>query len=108
MNEFNNDERWAAAHRRGNFLTVICIVLAAVILGVALYAYVTPSRQQMADFGRNLRARIENVSKQASQSAEDAYNRLANVTQRVSRLESSREADQVQIAQLKQDLNQVR
>jgi hypothetical protein len=107
-NEHNNDERWAAAHRRGNFLTGICIVLAAVILGVALYAYLTPSRQQMADFGRSLRARIENVSKRASQSAEDAYNRLANVTERVSRLESSREADQVQIAQLTLDVNQVR
>jgi len=107
-NEHSKDERWAAAHRRGNLLTGICIVLAAVILGVALYAYLTPRRQQVADFGRSLRARIENVSKQASRSAEDAYNRLANVTERVSRLESSRDADQTQIAQLKQEVNQVR
>jgi|SRR5579862_2758895 hypothetical protein len=144
-----NQERWAAAHRRGKFLTGICIVLAAVIVGAAWYEYpilqrhdtslhnlsqrLTRSvdsmgarlkgaeakaadssrtqqslREQVNGLGRNLRARIENVSKQASQSAEDAYNRLANVAERVSHLESSREADQVQIAQLRQDVNQVR
>jgi hypothetical protein len=80
-------------------------------------------RDQVNDLSRNLRARIETVSKQASQSAEEAYHklqaridteiqaqteRLANVNERVSRLESSRDADQVQIAQLKQQLNQVR
>jgi hypothetical protein len=158
-----DEERWAAANRRGNVLTGICIVLAAAIVGLAWFAYpmlkehdaslhnlpgLTQSvdtigdrlkeaeakaadsssaqgslRDQMTDLGRSLRARIESVSKQASQSAEDAYyklqakietevqaqaERLANVNERVSGLESSRDADQVQIAQLKQDLNQVR
>jgi len=80
-------------------------------------------RDQVADLSRSLRARLETVSKQASQSAEDAYHklqaridteiqaqteRLASVNERVSRLETSRDADQVQIAQLKQELNQVR
>ena len=80
-------------------------------------------RGQVTDIGRSLHARIETVSQQASQSVEDTYHklqaqietemqaqteRLANVNQRVSGLESSREADQGQIAQLKQELNQVR
>lgn len=161
--ERNDDERWAAAHRRGNFLTGISIVLAAAIVGLAWYAYpmlktqdaslhnlpsLTQSvdsignrlqeaearandsssaqqslRDQVTDLGREVRARIEGVSKQASQSAEEAYHklqaqieaemktqtdRLANVTERVSGLESSREADQAQIAQLTQELKQVR
>jgi hypothetical protein len=78
---------------------------------------------QVTDLGRKLGARIETVSRQASQSAEDTYRKLqaqaeadmrtqsekmANVAERVSGLESSREGDQVQIAQLKQELNQVR
>jgi hypothetical protein len=159
----DDDERWAAAHRRGNFLTGLCVVLAAAIVGLAWYAYPMlkthdaslhnlPNlrqtvetigdrveeaeakaadsssaqqslRDQVTDVSRNLRARIETVSKQASQSAEDTYHklqaqieteiqaqteRLANVNERVSRLESSRDADQVQIAQLKRELNQVR
>jgi hypothetical protein len=80
-------------------------------------------RDQVGDLGRNLRARIETVSKQASQSAENAYHklqaqieteiqaqteRLGRVNERVSHLESSHQADQVQIAQLTQELNQVR
>jgi hypothetical protein len=80
-------------------------------------------REQVTDLSRNLRARIEGVSKQAGQSAEEAYHklqariememqaqteRLAKVNERVSSLESSRDGNQVQLAQLKQDLNQVR
>ncbi len=173
MNETNSrrddaardDERWAAAQRRGNFLTGICIVLAAAIVGLVWYAYpmlkthdaslhnlpgLTQTvdsigdrlkeaeskaadsssaqhmeqaslRDQVTDLSRNLRAHIETVSKQASQSAEDAYHKLqaqiqterqaeteklANVKERVQGLESSRQEDQVQIAQMKQDLKQ--
>jgi hypothetical protein len=161
-----DEERWAAAQRRHQFLIATCILLAAAIVGLAWYAYPTvqadaslhnlPSvtqrlsgavdaagdrlkeaeakvadslsaqqslRGQVTDLGRSLRARIETVSQQAGQSAADAYHklqaqietevqtqseRLAKVNERVSGLESSREADQVQIAQLQQDLNQVR
>jgi hypothetical protein len=72
-------------------------------------------RDQVTGMGHNLRARIEAASKQASQSAEDTYHKvqaqtekIADVTRRVAGLESSREEDQLQIAQLKQQLNQVR
>jgi hypothetical protein len=101
---YNDDKRWAAAERRGNVLTGICILLAVAIAGLAWYAYpmlktwsVTQRltetrdavsdrlkeaeaqrslREQASDLGRNLRGRIETASKQASQSAEGAYHRL--------------------------------
>jgi hypothetical protein len=163
LNSEYNEERWAAAHRRGNFLTATCIVLAGAIVGLVWYAYPLlkdrdssfhdlPSltqrlthavnsigdrlreaeakaadtsnaqaslRDQMTDLGRNLRARIEKAGQQASQSAEDTYHKLqaeirtqteglAQVTERVSGLESGREKDQAQFAQFQQTLNQVR
>jgi hypothetical protein len=118
MNEYNRDDeitrhemnrnRRAVARRRGNFLAAVFIALAVVVLGLALSVYLTLRRQQAADFGRTLRDRIESVSKRASQSTEDAYHKLANVKDRVSNLESSRQSEGNQIAQLKQDVQQVR
>lgn len=73
--------------------------------------------------GRDLRARIDAIGSRARQAADDAYNRLearldgeiksrtdglTNLTERVMSLESSRAADQTQIAQLNEQLNQVR
>jgi hypothetical protein len=106
--EINRNEQKAAARRRGNFLTGILIVLAVFILAVAISAYVTLRRQQGADFGRSFRDRIESMSKLASQSTEEAYRKLANVKDRVSNLESSRQVEGTQIGQLKQDVQQVR
>ena len=118
MNEYNRDDeinrnemnrnRRAVARRRGNFLAAVFIALAVVVLGLALSAYLTLRRQQAADFGRTLRDRIESVSKRASQSTEDAYHKLANVKDRVSNLESSRQSEGNQISQLKRDVQQVR
>jgi len=113
----NDGERWAAAQRRGNILTGICMVLAAAIVGLAWYAY--PMLKQNAHLGRNLHGRIESASKQASRSVEDAYHRLearmksttdglAGLKERVENLESSREVDRFRVAQLTQALNQVR
>jgi hypothetical protein len=80
-------------------------------------------REQVTDLGRNLKARMESAGRQATQSTEETYHklqakiegemqaqteRLAKVNERVSILETSRDGDQLQIAQLKQDLNQVR
>jgi chromosome segregation ATPase len=80
-------------------------------------------RAQVKDLRQNLGARIEAVRNETSQAAEDTYHRLeakldgevksqsselATVTDRVSRLESSHDGDQVQIAQLKQELSQLR
>ncbi len=163
LNSERSEERWAAAHRRGNFLTATCIVLAAVIVGLVWYVYPllkerdmsfrnlpgltqrlthtvdsigdrvkeaearaadssraqASLRDQITDLGRNLRARIEKAGQQASQSAEDTYHKLeaeiktqteglTKVTERVSGLESGRDKDQAQIAQLQQALDQVR
>jgi hypothetical protein len=80
-------------------------------------------RGDAAKLGRDLRARIDAIGSRARQAADDAYNRLearldaeiksrtdgvTNLTERVMNLESSRAADQTQIAQLNQQLNQVR
>lgn len=160
----DDEDRWESSRRRHHFHTGASIVLAALIIGLAWYAYpmlkrqdasVADLRQQIHDrlklmedqaadtsstqqslraeankLGRDLRSRIDAVSRRASQAAQDAYNKLearldfetrkldaeiktrndgvSGLTERVSTLESSHAADQTQIAQLKQELNQVR
>jgi hypothetical protein len=80
-------------------------------------------RSDAEKLGRDVRARIDALGRRASQAADAAYTRLeqrfdaevksrtqsvANLTDRVSNLEASRTADQTQIAQLQQDLTQMR
>lgn len=81
--------------------------------------------QKTTSSGEGLRARIDAVGRRAGQAAEDTYKRLearldarldaeaksrteslTNLTLRVRDLESSRAADQAQIAELKQQLDQ--
>ncbi len=80
-------------------------------------------RGEAGKLGQELRARIDSVGKRASQVADDTYRKLearlddeiksrtdgaVKLDARVSQIESSQAADQTQIAQLKQDLNQAR
>jgi len=80
-------------------------------------------RGDAAKLGRDLRARIDAIGQRARQATQDAYTRLraqldaeiksrtegaALLRDRIANLESSRTADQAQIAQLKEQLNQVR
>jgi hypothetical protein len=72
-------------------------------------------RDQAAQTARDLTARIEAVSKEAHDSAEEMFRqvraeineRVDGVTSRVATLESSHETDQKQIAELQQELGQV-
>lgn len=78
---------------------------------------------EAAKVQKDLRARIDAVSRRANQAAEDAYAQLegrlnaevrartegvANLTDRMATLEASRAGDQTEIAQLKQEIGQVR
>lgn len=87
-------------------------------------------RDQADKLSKDLRARLDAAGRRASQAAQDAYGKLqgrldtethkldaeikarydgvTDLSGRVSSLESSHAADQTQIAQLKQELNQVR
>lgn len=144
------EDRRKSSRRHRHFLTGFLVVLAIVIAGLAWYSYPmlrrhdaslgelrgqlqanavgTSSEQDSilsdaAKLGRDLRARIDAISRRASQATEDAYSRLearldaevksrtqgvTNVTDRVSNLEASRAADQTELAQLKQELDRAR
>jgi len=73
-------------------------------------------RQQIADLRREMRSRLATVKKQAGQSAEELFEGLQKevngefyaINSKVARLELSRDADQVQIADLQNELTQLR
>lgn len=72
-------------------------------------------RQQIADLRREMRSRIATAKKQAGQSADELFQRVEKqvsgeidgIKTKVARLELSRDADQVQIAELQNEVLQL-